>query len=319
MNKQKKSYIHLSFEERFTIEKLVHTNVSTRGIAKVLGRSPNTIGREIQSHGTRESYCAKKANHRAYLKRWRSKRQCLKVAMDSFLARFVERKLREKWSPQQISGFLDREYNITCSDKAIYKFVDSRGLEYLLFWSWNKRKTGPTRGTWGTSTDGRKYINERPLCDTVGHFELDFIVSRQSPSVLLVATDIVTKATLLQILPNRKHTTVCRALSVMFCDHSVKSITTDNDIAFNCWKILEGILDTNIYFTHPYCSWEKGLVENTNRWIRCFIPKKRDIASVTNEELYAIHSFINNRPRSVIDFRMPSEYYREVSGVLLEG
>lgn len=315
----KKKYKHLSFEERFTIEKLLRKKVAIRRIAELLERSPNTISYEIKKQRGKGVYRAQKAHHRAYVKRWRSKRQCLKVAMDGFLTRLVDRKLREKWSPKQISGYLHKEYGITCSDKAIYKFVDKRGLDHLLFWSWNKKKTGPKRSVWGASSDGRKYIDVRPLVTESGHFEVDFIVSKQSTCVLMVATDIVTKGTLMQVLPNRKHATVRRMLPLMFCGHSVKSITIDNDIAFNCWETLEDSLNTTIYFTHPYCSWEKGLVENTNRWIRCFVPKKRDIASVTDEELYEIHSFINNRPRAVIDFRTPSEYYSLLSGVLLEG
>ena len=56
------------------------------------------------------------------------------------------------------------------------------------------------------------------------------------------------------------------ALSVAFCGEHVRSITTDNDIAFVCWKDIESLLHKHIYITHPYHSWEKGLVENTNRW-----------------------------------------------------
>jgi len=317
--KTKKKYKHISFEERFVIEKMLRKKNTIRNIAELLGRSPNTISYEVKKNVVSGIYTAKKASHRAYVKRWRSKRTCMKVAMDGFLTRFVEKKLREKWSPKQISGYLDREYGITCSDKAIYKFINKRGLDYLLFWSWNNKKTGRKKGSWNTANDGRKRIDSRPSVIGVGHFEMDFIVSKQSKYVLLVVTDIVTKHTMIEILPNRKHTTVSRALSGMFCGHRVESITTDNDIAFNCWKTLEKQLDTTIYFTDPYCSWQKGLVENTNRWIRCFVPKKRDVSSVTNGEIQEILSFINDRPREVIEFRTPREYYYELSSVLLEG
>ncbi|MCB9814052.1 hypothetical protein H6784_01415 [Candidatus Nomurabacteria bacterium] len=60
--------------------------------------------------------------------------------MDSFLVSFVEDKLEQKWTPKQISGHLKRELGVTCSAKAIYKFIESRGLEYRLFWRWNKKK-----------------------------------------------------------------------------------------------------------------------------------------------------------------------------------
>ena len=154
----------------------------------------------------------------------------------------------------------------------------------------------------------------------MGHFELDFIVSKESAWVLLVAVDTLTKQTFIRKLPNRKRTTIRRALSALFRGVTVRSITTDNDIAFTCWRELEALLNTQIYFTHPYHSWEKGLVENTNRWIRCFVPKRRDIASVTEEEMLAIHSFLNDRPRECIGFRSPREYYSSLTAsVLLEG
>jgi len=312
-------YKHLSFEERFTIEKLRNGDVAIREIAVFLGRSPNTISREIHRNTVLGIYDARKAKQKAYARRWRAKRQCLKVAMNSFLVQFVEAKLELKWTPKSISGYLRTELGISCSGKAIYKYVESRGLEYRLFWRWNKKKGGPKRRKHKVCADGRKYIDARPVFQNLlGHYELDFIVSKQSSFVLLVATDRLTKHSLVSKLPNRKRHTISAAFSRMFSGISVKSITTDNDIAFHHWAELETIIQAPIYFCHPYHSWEKGLVENTNRWIRCLVPKRRDIASVTQEDLAEIHRFLNDRPREVIGFRIPSVYYYEES-VLVEG
>ena len=315
----KKKYCHLSFEERFVIEKLYRAGSAIRRIADFLGRSVNTISREIKKHSVKGMYDAVKAKRKSSAERWRAKKQCLKVALNGFLCVFVEEKLEKKWSPKQISGFLKREYGIVCSAKAIYKFAESRGLEHLLFWGWNNHKGGWKRGRWKTAHDGRKYIDERPVRNELGHFEVDFIVSKESAWVLLVAVDSVAKKTWIRKLPNRKRDTIRAALPSMFHGVALRSVTTDNDIAFTCWRELESLLHTQIYFTHPYHSWEKGLVENTNRWIRCFIPKRRDIESVTEEDLNEIHAFLNDRPREVIGFRMPSSYYSNISSVLLEG
>jgi IS30 family transposase len=308
-------YHHLSFEERFVIEKMYRGGLVLTRIAEFLNRSVNTISREINKNSVNGIYEAEKARHKAYAKRWRAKRQCLKVAMDSFLIRFVEEKLEKphRWSPKQISGHLKREMHISCSAKAIYKFAESRGLDHLLFWGWNNHKGGRKRGHWKSAQDGRAYIDKRPKREGVGHIELDFIVSKESAWVLLVAVDWLTKQTWVRKLPNRKRDTIRVALSSMFHGVALRSITTDNDIAFTCWRELETLLNTPIYFTHPYHSWEKGLVENTNRWIRCFVPKRRDIESVTQEELDAIHSFLNDRPRESIEFRIPSEYYLDLT------
>jgi transposase, IS30 family len=151
-----------------------------------------------------------------------------------------------------------------------------------------------------------------------GHFEVDFIVSKHSTVVFLVIVDRHTKYTRIRILPNRKRHTIRAAFSDIFNGVLVKSITTDNDIAFHNWAELEMIIQAPIYFCHPYHSWEKGLVENTNRWIRCFVPKRRDIASVTKEDLDEIHAFLNDRPRECLGFRSPREYY-ESESVLVRG
>lgn len=60
-------------------------------------------------------------------------------------------------------------------------------------------------------------------------------------------------------------------------------------------------------------------VENTNRWIRYFVPKWRDIASVTEEELGEIHTFLKNQPPECVEFQSPSVYYSSVQSALLEG
>jgi len=309
----KKKFHHLSFEERFVIEKLFVAEVKLREIARFLLRSPNTISREIRKNSVGGEYLAIKANHRAYFKRWRSKRQCLKVSMDRFLCRFVEKKLREKWSPEQISGYLKVEMNIHCSAKCIYKFANKRSMNHLLFWGWNNVRGGRKRYSYKTQRDGRKYIEERPEVLTKGHFEMDFIVSKQSTYSLLVVVDRLIKKTFIRKLPNRKRPKLMGALSDIFGNVEVKSITTDNDIAFVNWREIETLFNTQVYFTHPYHSWEKGLVENTNRWIRCFVPKRRDIGSVTEEEMNEIHSFLNDRPRKVIGFKIPSLYNLETN------
>jgi IS30 family transposase len=313
----RKKFKHLCEKERFAIEVLFKKHTSIRGIALILDRSPNTISREIKR--CKHKYKANKASRHAYMKKYWRKRDCMKVAMDSFLNRFVREKLKEKWSPKQMSGYL-KNMGIQVSAKAIYKFVCSRGLEHLLFWGWNKHKSGRKEYRYNQMKDERKYIDERGEIKGIGNYEMDFIVSKKSKWVLLVIVEMLTKHTIVKVLPNRKHATVHRVLSEIFLGKTVLSITTDNDIAFSNWKAIEKMLNTKIYFCHPYHSWEKGLVENTNRWIRCFAGKRRDIGTVTEKELFEIHSFLNDRPREVIGFQFPSVlYYKLSESVLIEG
>lgn len=295
--------------ERDIIEKLQDSGV--RYVSRLLHRSPSSISSEIQRGQRNGRYSAEYGQLVKYWRRYRCKKNCMKVSMDPYIRKEVEEKLKKKYSPEQISGYL-RLQGILVSKKAIYKFVYSRGLSHLLFWSWNKRKPGVKRTSNKKYNDSRKYIEKRPSVESVGHYEMDFIVSRKSTSVLFVLTDIVSKYTITHILPNRKYTTLRDVFSRIF-DGSIplQSITTDNDIAFRPWKSFEEQLQCSIYFCHPYHSWEKGLVENTNRWMRCFVPKRQDVALVTPSVILEIDQFINHRPRRVIGYQTPYELFNQ--------
>lgn len=297
---------HLTKEERYCIEKLCRQGYGVRHIAFVLGRGKTTIADEIRNNGGQEKYDAHKAQHRAYLKQYWKKKDCLKVAMSPHIATFVERKLRALWSPECISGYLKKhtrgEY---VSPKAIRRYITSRsGLERYLFHHRVHKKPGPKRKRDIFLSDpGRRSIDERPNVQGVyGHWEGDFIVSRWSRVVLLVLVEKVSGKTLLKLLPNRNNDVVNHAVASILSTYYVKSLTLDNDIAFLKWRELESYINAPIYFCHPYCSWEKGLVENTNRWIRQFIPKKSDLTLVTEHQLHDILVWLNHRPRKRNDF-----------------
>ncbi len=194
-----------------------------------------------------------------------------------------------------------------------YTSLPRNAATIATFWGWNNVRGGRKRYAYKTAKDGRKYIDERTQVVGLGHYEMDFIVSKQSTWVFLVIVDRLSKKTWVERLPNRKRATVLGALSRMFRGEIVRTITTDNDIAFVCWREIEALLHTQIYFTHPYHSWEKGLVENTNRWIRCFVAKRRDIGTVTEYEMWQILSYLNERPRKVIGFKLPNVYHYQLS------
>jgi transposase, IS30 family len=229
----------------------------------------------------------------------------MKVALDQKLSNFVREKLEKKWSPERIAGYLKNTGKIV-SGKAIYKYVRSRCLERYLFWKRLKRKKKSIQYVNGAK-DAREYIEKRPILESSGHFEADFIVSSKSNYSLLVIVDRYSRNTWIKKIPNRKHATVVRAFENILPDYQIKTLTLDNDLAFNCWQRIESTLKCRVYFCHPYHSWEKGLVENTNRWIRCVIPKKKDIREVTKEELHSIRYSLNEIPRQCLGYRTAKE------------
>jgi len=302
-------YEHLHYEDRVKIEHW-HTNgKSIRYIARELGRSPNTISYELERLAVSGEYSAKKASVKAYQKRYYARTWSNKVARDKALRTYVNEKLDLKWSPKAIAASL-RERHI--SQDTIYRYVTLYALQHKLYFKGKpkKRKAMYRRGLIGE----RKWIEERILRDEIGHWELDFIVSPTksgSKAVLLVAVDTLSKRTLIELLPNRTKKELSRALRRMFDGVTVKTILTDNDIAFTYWQHFERLLGAPFYFTHPYHSWEKGLVENTNKWIRHFIPKKTDLSTVTKEKIHECLVYLNDRPREILGFKTANEVYLE--------
>lgn len=302
------TYTQLTYEDRVIISTLHNEGVSARSIAILLNRSPNTVSRELAEKQVKGTYDAKKAQHKTYWRRYLSKRGCLKVAMDRRLAALVLAKIKGRWSPERIAGYATR-MGMQVSKKAVYKFVRSRRLDYCLFWGRHKRKGGPKRGHVSCGDTEKRRIEERPMVTVSGHFELDFIVCRQSNVVLMVMVDRHTRYTVIRRLERKTHQGVLSALADIKRRYGFTTITTDNDIVFRNWKEMESVLSTPFYFCAPYHSWEKGLVENTNRWIRCFVPKKTDLATVSDGELRSIESYLNDIPRQCLNYYRASELF----------
>jgi IS30 family transposase len=315
---------HLLKEERFCIEKMLGQGKSFGDIARTLGRGLSTISEEVNENKGREKYSAEKADHRAHLKQHWKKKNCNKVAMDGHLSRFVEKSLSKGWSPERISCRLETQSGLKyASSKSIRKFIGKRhGLERFLFWERNNMKSGRKRKKDMFLTDpDRKWINLRPKSALYeyGHWEGDFIVSKWNSFVLLVLVEKYSKKILLKILPNRKNYLVNESIVALLKNHMVKSLTLDNDIAFLKWQQLEKSLKTEIYFCHPYHSWEKGLVENTNRWIREFVAKKSNLALFEKEYIKWIEDWFNHTPKQCLEGRTAYEISTEKEcGMMVE-
>jgi IS30 family transposase len=307
-------YDHLSYEDRVKIEHWHNGGKTLRYIARELGRSPNTISYELSNLKVSGEYHAKKASVKAYQKRYYAKTMSNTVAKDKALRTYVDECLDKGWSPGEIAGstVLPSSTVRHVSKQAIYRYVTLYALQHKLYFKGKpkRRKAMYRRGLIGE----RKWIEERILRDEVGHWELDFIVSPTksgSKAVLLVAVDTLSKRTMIELLPNRTKKDLLLALQKMFDGAVIKTILTDNDIAFTYWGHFEQLLSAPFYFTHPYHSWEKGLVENTNKWIRHFIPKKTDLQTVTNETIAQVLTYLNDRPRQVLGYKTANELYLE--------
>lgn len=315
---------HLLDEERFCIEKMLGVGESLGQISRALNRGLSTISEEVNNNGGRNKYQAKSAIRRAWWKQYRKKRDCNKVARDGHLTRFVERKLEAGWSPETISCRLKKQSGLKyASRKSIRKFIEKRpGLERFLFWERNNMRSGRKRTNNIYLTDlERKFIELRPweALYSFGHWEMDFIVSKHNSWVLLVLVEKFSKTLRLALLPNRNNDLINQTVTKLLKNEVVNTITTDNDIGFGKWKELERLLRTSIYFCHPYHSWEKGLVENSNRWIREFIPKKTNLGLISNQYILEIEDYFNHKPRECLEGRTAYEVKMEKEcGMMVE-
>ena len=126
-----RSRMALTLAEREEISRAVVAGHSMRSMATSLGRAPSTISREIARNGGQEGYRASQAEQAAWDRAHRPK--TCKLAENRTLAHLVAAKLKVQWSPEQISGWLQRTYPgediYQVSHETIYRslFIQARG------------------------------------------------------------------------------------------------------------------------------------------------------------------------------------------------
>jgi len=315
-----KIYMHLCFSERKKIERFLKQRKSLQEIARVLKRSVSSVSNEIRNNSVNGIYNAKKAQHKADVKREKSKRDCLKIAMDKELQKFVIDNISDHQSPEGISGRLKNiekgiEY---ASSKAIYKFVESshgRQIEKYLYGNAVKKKTGKKRGT-NVGIDGRVFIDKRPKHIEkrieFGHFEGDFIESgKDGKGSLLVLVERKTRYPFLVYLEDKSTKNVNNLIEKLLHNIQVESLTLDNDISFQKHKELSKLLNSNIYFCHPQSPNEKGTVENRNKAIRRYIKKKSDLSSFPLSYFKMVEEKLRTRFMTCLNFKTPQEEFEK--------
>ena len=265
-------------------------------------------------------YDPKKAHHKAYVRRYNSKYQAMKIVEHDDLREFITKCLYDGQSPKNIAGRITKkEKNLPSIGKdAIYTFIASvygRRIEYAR----NKKKkrskgkrTKVTKLKDRTFIDKRpKIINERKRC---GDVEADFIVSgKGGRGILLTVVDRKTRVSFIEQILDVSISNVEKAFTrVQKRFPEMRTITTDNDILFRHHKRLEKLLLVKIYFCHPYHSWEKGTVENANKHIRKDIPKGSDISKYSKHFIKTVKEKLNRRFMETLNSATPDELLAQV-------
>ncbi|RKY01913.1 MAG: IS30 family transposase [Spirochaetes bacterium] len=320
-NNKKKTYQHLSIEERENIAIGLELKKSLYEISKELGRHRSTIWREIR----RNNAMKYKVKYRAHIAqkrsedRWKAshKKEWLS---DNKVREYVEEKLEEYWSPEQIAGRIGIDKpGLKTNYESIYQFIYRHKRGYI-----NKlrrghrvrRERGSARNKRYIKVQGRIMIDERPASvnerKDLGHWEADTMVSRQSKAAIQVIVERVSRYTEISKLRAKTAIEMKNKLIEKLADKPKKlrkTITFDNGTENADHEIVAKELGVNTYFCHPYHSWEKGSVENTIGLIRQYLPKKSNFLEVSEDYIIEIENRLNNRPRKCLGYMTPKEIF----------
>lgn len=324
--KKKRSRLSLTLEEREEISRGIVTQLSIRAIATHLKRSPSTVSREINRNGGYHDYRATQAEQAAWD---RAKRpQCCKLANNKQLSLIVAKKLRRQWSPEQIAGWLKREYPNTkeyqVSHETIYRtlYIQARGAlkKELLQCLRTKRvmrrsKHSSLKGQGLGGIVNAVSISERPpsVEDRAipGHWEGDLIEGSRN-TFIATLVERHTRYVMLAKIKDKNSNSVISALikqSKKLPKELYKSLTWDRGTEMAAHQKFTIATDIQVYFCDPSSPWQRGSNENTNRLLRQYFPKGTDLSIHSQSKLSAVARQLNERPRKTLEFETPAERF----------
>lgn len=320
-----RKYRRLSLNERVVIETLLKEKKSIDYIAIQLNRNRSTVRNEVKRWVVRPTdiYKADLA-HWCALEVNRNKRAEDKINSYPKLKMFIYRSLLCGTSPELLAGQLKLRYPndpiMSISYESIYKHIYrhrqttlGRKLIKLLPYHHHKRRN-KRKCIQRTRIKEQVSIEKRPshieLRLEAGHTEGDLMIGIGQKSAIATLVDRKTRFVFIRKIPNRKSKTVTQIFAQIFNNqpkYLSRTMTYDNGMEMANHKWLSDETGIDIYFAHPYSSWERGTNENTNGLIRRFLPKGTDFRTVSEKRLKDIQNNLNNRPRKILGFRTPNE------------
>jgi IS30 family transposase len=309
-------YKQLTVCQRSQIYILSQAKKKKSQIAAIIGVHKSTITREMRRNRGKRGYYGYVEAHKRAEKRKRRIPKFTKLTL--IVIEKIRTYLAHKWSPEQISGYLKKNENISISHETIYKYIyedkKQNGTLYKsLRWQNNKYypryKSNDKRG----HLPNRRSIDQRPevvdLKQRFGDWEADTMMGKNHKGALVTIVERLSKYTLIAQVENKSAELVTEAIVRLLKPFKgfVHSLTVDNGKEFAFHKEIEKKLNTFVYFAHPYASYERGLNENTNGLIRQFLPKKTVFNEQTRNQLSLISSLLNLRPRKTLNFNNPTD------------
>ena len=325
---RRRAPVALRLGEREEISRGMAAGRSIRRIAQDLGRAPSTISREIRRNGGCSAYRASEADTRAWERALRPK-PC-RLARHAGLRWRVAQKLALQWSPEQISGWLKRQFpadqSMQVSHEAIYRslFIQTRGMlkkELMVHLrtarQMRQAKGGTTKSGLGQIVDTVS-IRERPAeaedRAVPGHWEGDLLAGSNNTHIATLV-ERHTRFTMLLKIPSKDTATVIAALGkqVRKLPRELRrSLTWDRGKEMADHRSFTIATDVQVYFCDPRSPWQRGSNENTNGLLRQYFPRGTDLSRFSQAYLNKIALRLNQRPRKTLGFETPADKLRAV-------
>lgn len=294
-------------------------NFSQTTIATIIGKDKSVVSRELRrNRDMRNGEYRYKQAQRKYEERLKQKPKA--VRFDAEVRERVEAMLAEDFSPEQIVGRCRLEGLGCVSHERIYQHVwadKRRGGDLYT----HLRRKGRKYRKRGAGKDGRGIIRDRVPIDSrpavvdekkrFGDLELDTVIGRNHKGAILTVNDRATGLCWLALLDGKESEPLKNALINMLSPLKgvIKTATADNGKEFAAHREIAAALGIDVFFAHPYHSWERGANENMNGLIRQYIPKKSSFENLNDEDIQLIQNKLNNRPRKRLNFLTPIEYF----------
>jgi transposase, IS30 family len=321
----------LSIQEREIIRDMLAAGDPQRKIALVLGRPASTVSREIARNSRPDHGYLPYAAHRAAASR-RPRPKESKLAAEGRLREYVKDKLGTRWSPEQISNTLVKEFpddpEMRVSHETVYQalYVQARGglkrkVEEALRTGRTRRKprnNGEQRRS--RFVDPMVNISERPpeVEDRAvpGHWEGDLITGTRNQSAIATLVERQTRYVMLVHLSGDHTAETVRdgliATMSTLPGHLRGSLTWDQGAEMATHKSFSMATDMDVYFCDPASPWQRGSNENMNGLLRQYFPKGTDLSIYGPEDLEHVAQELNGRPRKTLGWDTPAERLRDL-------
>ena len=324
----------LTMDERYVITHLHQAGFKPADIARRLGRHRATVGRELARN--RDRYGGYHYDSAQRLAEQRRSGASSRYKLDDGpLGDAVRDRLRQRWSPEQIVGRLQREHPrdpaMRVTHETIYRWVYR---QHVLGERWHeqlrrrrprrrRRIVGERRETRG-QIPGRVGIEHRPAVvasrGRFGDWESDTVEGAKASGLLVTHVERKSRYLRLGKLADKRAATLSRVSQATLADLPAKlrrTLTADNGKEFADFKTMQQGLRMKVYFANPHAPWEPGVNENTNGLLRDYFPKGSDFSAITPARLANVQRMLNNRPRKCLNYRTPIEVLNALPGVAL--